>query len=105
MTKAKKARKKSFYWPMMSNSPTNSAYQRLELFYKGAAENTIGWMDALNTDTGNVEPLLVGIDIDPETGETQTFPIARIFGSYDESKGYLAPDGKGGWISGHVKEG
>jgi hypothetical protein len=71
----------------------------LQMFYRGAHENTIGIMRAKNLETGEIESLLVGLDIPkPGSGEsTRTYPLAKILPP-DEALKYRSPDGVGGYF-------
>lgn len=83
---------------MFSNDRKNGAKRLqpfLDMFYSGVYQNTIGVMEAKNSETGEVELVLVGLQ---HVGEdTLTFPIAKIL-DHSTSQVYLSPDGKGGWI-------
>lgn len=70
-------------------------YEMLKMFYKGAFENTIGLMEAKNSETDALEYLIVGLVPDEVTGNITSIPIARVFSNPEESYKYLAPDGKG----------
>lgn len=74
----------------------------LDMLYRGAFENTLGIMEALNTETDEVELLIVGIQHN-EDGTTDNIPIARVLDINLVSK-YLAPDGKGGWLENELEE-
>lgn len=67
----------------------------LQMFYQGAFDNTVGIMRALNTDTGKVESILVGLV--SEDGVTSTYPLAKVLDPQDAQK-YLSPDGNGGYF-------
>ena len=68
----------------------------LHMFYKGVFTNTIGIMNALNTETDEEELILVGVE-HTEDGRTLTYPIASILDNTLASK-YVGPDGRGGWL-------
>lgn len=75
----------------------------LDMFYKGAYNNTIGIMSALNKDTDNEELLIVGVT-QLENGLTDTYPLARILSPLEVAR-YVGPDGKGGWLTEDEEEG
>ena len=79
-----------------NNMQDEAAYQVLQLFYKGAVENSIGIMRALNNETGVEELVLVGVEVNP-AGGVNTYPLARVFGPEDATK-YFSPNGVGGWF-------
>jgi hypothetical protein len=72
-----------------------SCYQLLQLFYRGAFDNTLGIMRAKNKITDEDEQLLVGMTVNPN-GQVDTWPLARILNPIEVGN-YLSPDGKGGW--------
>lgn len=76
--------------------------QLLDLYYRGAYENTVGIMHALNVHTQEEETLLVGVE-HLEDGNTVTYPLARIL-SPQEAKNYVGPDGEGGWLDDEDEE-
>lgn len=83
---------------VQTNNLTDPApYEMLKMFYKGAFENTIGLMEAENSETGNLEYLIVGLVPDEVTKQIKAIPIAKVFEDPSESYKYLAPDGKGGY--------
>lgn len=55
--------------------------------------NQLGYVDGKDPETGEVVPLLVGIDRSEEG--MQLFPIARVFLDPNEMKRFLVPDENG----------
>lgn len=83
---------------VQTNSLTDPApYELLKMLYKGAYDNTLGIMEALNEETGGLEYLLVGLSPDEETKLVSAFPLAKIFSGPEDFAHYSAPDGKGGY--------
>lgn len=80
---------------VFSNNKTPFQYSILEMFYRGVLHNTLGLMEALNTETGEVDILLVGLDKEGE--EVKTYPLARIL-KPGEGEKLKAPDGKGNYV-------
>lgn len=78
-----------------NNPEDESAVQLLQLFYKGAMENSIGIMRALRADNGEEDLILVGIE--NKDGAILTYPLARVL-TPDDANNYYSPDGKGGWF-------
>lgn len=68
----------------------------LRMFYRGASENMLGIMQALNTETNAEELVLVGVSLDSK-GNTQCYPLATLL-SKEQTPKYRSPDGKGGWF-------
>lgn len=69
----------------------------LGMFLRGAAEDRIGIMQALNVTTKEEEIILVGVDLD-ENNKTECFPIAKLLRAED-APSYRSPDGKGGYFN------
>lgn len=71
----------------------------LQMFYRGAHENSIGIMRAKNSETGEIESILVGLDIPApgSGGSTKTYPLAKILDPKEAAK-LRAPDGVGGYF-------
>lgn len=79
---------------LFSNNPNPIQYNLLEMFYRGVLANTLGLMEARNTETGELDLILVGLD--KEGTEIKTYPLAVMLKT-DGGKIYEAPDGKGGY--------
>ena len=96
MAKAKKQKEMEILLSVFSNNPMDeAAYQTLQLFYKGAVENSVGIMRALDGVTGETALILVGIEKD-HSG-IKTYPLARVL-TPDDANNYFSPDGTGGWF-------
>jgi hypothetical protein len=97
VAKKNKVKEQEIILSVFSNTVQDeAAYQLLQLFYKGAVENSIGMMRALNNDSGEEELILVGLER-AEGGGVNTYPLARVLNPEDVSK-YFSPDGHGGWF-------
>lgn len=96
MSKASKRKKEAaeIVLNVMSNSPKEYQLDMLQMLYTGALENTLGLMEAMNEETGSTELLLVGMTFADKT--YNAYPLAKLL-SPEETKKYLAPDGKGGY--------
>lgn len=79
---------------VMSNSPNEGQVNLLQLIYTGAFENTLALMEAQNSETGDNELLLVGMEYKDDN--FSAFPLARLLQPEETAK-YLAPDGKGNY--------
>jgi hypothetical protein len=82
---------------VLTNDMTPQKVALMEMFYRGAFANTLGYMDALNEETGEVEQLIVGFDKNAVNGQVDTYPLARLLAPSEVAK-YKAPDGKGGYF-------
>ena len=58
--------------------------------------NRLACMEAKNSETGEVELILVGVDHGTD-GSLNCYPLFTPIKAEDVSK-YLAPDGQGGWL-------
>ena len=96
-----RAKENEIYLNVLSNEPTKRCYDLLEMFYHGAVEGSIAYMDALDTSTGKVVPLLVGLSLNQETNKIDSFPLARIL-DREEVINFIAPDGKGNYGNGQA---
>jgi hypothetical protein len=67
----------------------------LKMFYHIVLTNRLGIMEAKNSETGEEELVLVGIEQDGDA--MNVFPLALPIKGEDAGK-YIAPDGKGGWL-------
>jgi hypothetical protein len=92
-TRNKKHREYALH--VLSNEPSQFKYDFLEMLYHGAMGNTIGYMDAKRRDSGEIERLLVGLELNAE-GKVDAYPLARFLNP-EEVANYQAPDGRGGW--------
>lgn len=96
MSKKKKTNEFDVNLYIFSNDPNEQGtMQILQMFYRGAFENTIGIMRAKNTTTGKIESILVGVEISPEG--TKTYPLAKVYDPSDVLT-LVSPDGKGGFF-------
>jgi hypothetical protein len=79
-----------------SNDKSNMAIRQLfHGFYNGVFANKLGLMHALNTETENVETIIVGVENGPDG--VKLFPLAKVLDG-DELSIYKAPDGNGGFV-------
>lgn len=72
--------------------------QLLQAILQSAYTNQLGYLDGMDPDTGDIVPLLVGIDR-AEDGTFRCYPIAKLFLKADELKAYLTPDDHGNFIN------
>lgn|SRR5690606_29999045 len=73
----------------------------LKMVYHTVLTNRLGIMHAKNTETGEVEIVLVGIT---QNGDNiSCYPMFAPLRAEDVAK-YAAPDGKGGWLESKEEE-
>ena len=69
----------------------------LAILHQAALHNQLGYMDGMDPDTGEIVPLLVGVE-HLEDGKMQLYPLAHAFLETDKLKNYLVPDGNGSYF-------
>jgi hypothetical protein len=99
MGKRKRQKVRDIELNVMSNKPTKDHYDALQQFYVSFANNQIALMEAKieGDEDETCDLLLVHQEYDPTTGKILAIPVAKVFGR-GESRMYVAPDGKGGWL-------
>jgi hypothetical protein len=99
MAKAKKNTIKKDEIPLilLTNDRTPFKGAMLETIYKATALAQLGYMDGLDPETGDIIPLLVGLQPTENDTQFKVYPLARIL-QKDEIKFYLVPDGTGSYI-------
>lgn len=70
--------------------------QILHTFYDAVLKNRVGVMHVKDATTGEVETVLVGVDL-KEDGTADCFPLAKVL-KHGEADNYLVPDGLGGYV-------
>jgi hypothetical protein len=85
--------------PLMfiTNDRTPFKANMLMMIYKAVGMGQVGYMDGLHPETGEIHPLLVGIE-PTEDGQFRVHALAKIFNKLDEIPQYLMPDGNGNYI-------
>lgn len=78
-----------------NQNPAPELEALLAMFYKGANDNTLGIMQAMNVESGAEEVLLVGVAVG-DNGHTECFPLCTLLKAEEVGR-YRSPDGKGGW--------
>lgn len=78
-----------------NRTPAPELESLLAMIYSAAYDNTLGVMQALNSETNAEEVVLVGVAVD-EAGKTACFPLASLLAVEDVPK-YRAPTGQGSW--------
>lgn len=96
--KASRKNEKEIMVHVATNNPGNLNHLAnvFEMFYRGAFDNTLGIMEALNSETGKEELVVVGIEPQAD-GSANLFPLAKIL-DMEEIVKYRSPDGKGNWL-------
>lgn len=80
--------------PVLTNELTQFKIDTIRIIYSAIAKGELGYMDAKDPETGEIVPLLVGIEY-TEGGNFIPYPIARFINGKDVFKDYLVPNGSG----------
>lgn len=88
---------------IMSTDNNPIKQQLMEAIHTSAYTNQLGYLDGMDPDTGQIVPLLVGVDRDKDGGMS-FYPIAQLFLSTSELKRYLTPDMHGSWVDNSIKD-
>lgn len=87
---------------LMTNEPTELKLKTLELLYQSLSFGQLAYMDGKNPETGEIVPLLVGLQ--PEANnKVSIYPVAKLI-SKDDNVNYLVPDGQGNYSPLNVGE-
>lgn len=90
------------YIQLLTNDPTDFKKSIIRQVYEGADGDSLAYMDGRDAETGEIVPLIVGLDAEiTESGEQKftIYPIARLFVSPAEMMKYEPPDGRGNYVS------
>lgn len=85
---------------VVSNDANPIKRQFLAILHQAALHNQLGYMDGMDPDTGDIVPLLVGVERLDE-GKMKFYPLAAAFLDADKLKNYLVPDGNGKYFEQH----
>lgn len=83
---------------VLTNERTPFKAQQILMLYQAVHAAQLAYMDGLNPGTGEVEPLLVGLE-PTDDGQFRVFPLAKLLSKLDEVPAYQVPDGQGGYIN------
>lgn len=81
---------------ILTNEPNQMKVNILQLLYQSAHMQQLAYMDGMDPDTGEIVPLLVGME-PTEDNQVRLYPLARLFTKASEIKTYLTPDGQGSY--------
>ncbi len=83
---------------VIANDTNPIKRQLLQAILQSAYTNQLGYLDGMDPETGDIVPLLVGIDREAD-GSFRCYPIAKLFLTPSELKPYLTPDDSGNYIN------
>ncbi len=82
---------------MMTNERTPQKAQMMFMLYQAAETAQLAYMDGMDPESGEIHPLLVGLEPTPG-GEFRVWPLARLINKVDSIPKYMVPDGEGNYI-------
>lgn len=89
---------------LLTNERTQYKANQLIMLYKAASVAQLAYMDGMDPDTGEIVPLLVGLEAVAGVNQFKVYPLAKLIGNLSEIKSYLVPDGAGGYVDYTVPE-
>lgn len=81
---------------VLSNNPTELKIKTLEMLYDSIGYGQLAYMDAKDAETGEIIPLLIGLD-PTDDGKFKLFPLAELVMGNALQRKYLVPDGRGNY--------
>lgn len=97
-SKTKKAQPKQVPLVILANEQNPALAHILQAFYRGTASGQIGLVVGMDPDTGEVSPMLAGIEM-AEGEIVGVYPIAKILEDMEQIERILIPDGQGNYVS------
>lgn len=82
---------------VFANEKNPALRQLFHTFMQGAFSNRIGLAHCKNSETGELDTLIVGVN-PTEGGGAQLFPLAVVISEADHATKWLSPDGNGGYV-------
>lgn len=83
---------------ILSNEPNELKLHTMEIIYNSVSYGQLGYMDGKDPETGEIVPLLVGLDPTSD-GRFKIYPVARLLMGVPELPKYLVPDGTGKYFN------
>jgi len=83
---------------VLTNEITEFKGNVLRLFYQAAEMRQLAYMDGMDPDTGEIVPLLVGLEPTAD-GQFNVAPLAKLISKSQEIIHYLVPDGNGSYFN------
>lgn len=88
---------------LLTNERSPMKAHMMMMLYRAAELGQLGYMDGKNPETGEIVPLLIGIEPNSDNTQMRVFPIGRIFTDMTDMPAYLTPDGQGGYMDATIK--
>jgi hypothetical protein len=82
------------YVQILSNDPNELKLHTMEIIYNSINNGQLAYMDAKDPGTGEIVPLLVGLD-PTSNGKFKIYPVAQLLIGVSNIPKYLVPNGAG----------
>jgi len=89
---------------ILTNERTPFKAQQILMLYKAASMAQLAYMDGMHPETGEIVPLLVGLEPTENATQFKVYPLATLIDKLSDIPQYLVPDGQGGYMDYRVKE-
>lgn len=87
-----------------SNDRNPMKEQFIQALHQAALHCQLGYMDGMDPDTGEITPLLVGVEYNEAGQPCKLWPLGTVFLTADNLKNYLVPDGNGQYFNQNADE-
>jgi hypothetical protein len=91
------------YVQILSNEPNELKLHTMEIIYNSINNGQLAYMDAKDPETGEIIPLLVGLD-PTSNGKFKIYPVAQLLIGASNLPKYLVPDGTGSYYDADSEE-
>lgn len=84
---------------ILTNDRTPGKAEMLQMIYRAFSLGQVGLVDGMDPDTGEITPMLAGIEMNEQNELVGVYPLATILQSLEEIARILIPDGQGNYVS------
>jgi hypothetical protein len=98
MTDESKAKADEIPLMILTNERTPFKGNMMKMIYQACSVGQLGYMDGKNAETGEIVPMLVGLEPTGDLHKFAVYPLAKIFVKGEDVVTYLVPDGVGGYF-------
>lgn len=88
---------------LMTNDRQQFKVSTLQVIYQAADYRQLAYMDGMDPDTGEIVPLLVGLETLSDE-QFNVWPLAIILNKSKQIKNYLVPNGRGDYVDRRPKQ-
>lgn len=104
MSKKKKAKAEEIPLMILTNERTPFKGNMMKMIYQAVSLGQLAYMDGKDEETGEIVPLLVGLEPTEDLHKFAVYPLAKIFVKGEEMRTYLVPDGVGGYFDARAND-